>query len=680
MSYHPYCTVLAPLDSKQHNNSFHAPINLLQHCFSMNSLYVYRALETPATIRLLELQPGTSDQPLQGRLFHVNLADYEGPCELSFRAKEWDEEPADFLDVEIRCWCDAGPGRHDLANAIVVPYYALSYVWGSSVFEERLESNEGSIAVTASLKMALQHVRLPHRVMYIWADQICINQQDLQERAHQVTLMGDIYRKTDHVLVWLGLDLDHQAHEIFRWIKQTSLDRKIVQLDDAERHPVEDIFRRCEWFSRLWVVQEVMLPRFGHVYWGSARIDLKPIIGILQNPYLRGERLFLEEHWLHRLSHAKLTQNGSRFIDMLAETKRQNCSDPHDRIYALLGLPVVEADYTSIVSKIIPSYLLPLEDLYYEVAFMLADAGFWPGLLLEVDHGPAVGSQIPGLPSWVPAWNNFRPINPSYDQPVQGEIPSMDEEQDLDQGTPVQSSWLGFLPYSVEPGTKCLTLRGLKVATIAEISECLTKFECITEFWYNHIRAFPLEAETSERPSPELALCDVVLNLSSFAPQTERALLFLEKCEVIGKDTLASGRNFTTEEMMFAAIRSAVQLDHSDFVKAASAKAATRPSNVFPGAFRYGCEHEIVDVLGYHIRNRRLLMLSNNYIGVAPEAARKDDFCVLIAGIDNPFILRPQNGYFEFVGAAHISGIMGSEVVKQCQTQGAGQLEDFNLR
>jgi len=41
----------------------------------------------------------------------------------------------------------------------------------------------------------------------LWADAICIDQQNIEERGTQVQLMGMIYWKADRVLVWLGQNI-----------------------------------------------------------------------------------------------------------------------------------------------------------------------------------------------------------------------------------------------------------------------------------------------------------------------------------------------------------------------------------------------------------------------------------------------------------------------------------------
>jgi hypothetical protein len=38
----------------------------------------------------------------------------------------------------------------------------------------------------------------------LWVDSICINQKDNDEKATQVPMMADIYRKSRQVLIWLG--------------------------------------------------------------------------------------------------------------------------------------------------------------------------------------------------------------------------------------------------------------------------------------------------------------------------------------------------------------------------------------------------------------------------------------------------------------------------------------------
>ena len=61
----------------------------------------------------------------------------------------------------------------------------------------------------------------PMETQHIWIDAICINQSDkqsnMEEKNHQVGMMGEIYQSATEVLVWLGegeLDIQEALHMI----------------------------------------------------------------------------------------------------------------------------------------------------------------------------------------------------------------------------------------------------------------------------------------------------------------------------------------------------------------------------------------------------------------------------------------------------------------------------------
>ncbi|KAM7211763.1 Heterokaryon incompatibility protein (HET) domain containing protein [Rhypophila decipiens] len=87
-------------------------------------------------------------------------------------------------------------------------YQALSYSWGSSyspsASTSTIQCNDIPFSVTATLFDGLTRLRLPSTPRILWIDAICINQDNLLERAQQVDLMGEIYQGAGRVLVWLG--------------------------------------------------------------------------------------------------------------------------------------------------------------------------------------------------------------------------------------------------------------------------------------------------------------------------------------------------------------------------------------------------------------------------------------------------------------------------------------------
>jgi hypothetical protein len=154
-------------------------------------------------------------------------------------------------------------------------------VWGTSNRSRVLELKDGSLLhITKTLEEALPYIARHCETRYIWIDQICINQDDLQERSQQVSIIGDIYRNCQCVLVWLGatetLDVDFESV----CLESNHLD-EADEINDATilplQHRLEMIsqsptFTRAflqnlkslvdtAWFTRAWVFQEIVLPQ-----------------------------------------------------------------------------------------------------------------------------------------------------------------------------------------------------------------------------------------------------------------------------------------------------------------------------------------------------------------------------------------------------------------------------------
>jgi hypothetical protein len=93
-------------------------------------------------------------------------------------------------------------------------FTTLSYVWGDPYAREALSIGGKSLKITSSLASALQDVfghwkSIPAETaseQWLWADGICINQEDDEEKNHQVPLMGQIYSKAYRMFSWLGVE------------------------------------------------------------------------------------------------------------------------------------------------------------------------------------------------------------------------------------------------------------------------------------------------------------------------------------------------------------------------------------------------------------------------------------------------------------------------------------------
>ncbi|KAK1759112.1 heterokaryon incompatibility protein-domain-containing protein [Echria macrotheca] len=87
-------------------------------------------------------------------------------------------------------------------------FEALSYTWGDLSDKVPIKIGDQTLMITLNLKSFLKHLKANEatkdQASTYWADQICINQDDIPERNCQVALMAAIYSKSCRTLVWLG--------------------------------------------------------------------------------------------------------------------------------------------------------------------------------------------------------------------------------------------------------------------------------------------------------------------------------------------------------------------------------------------------------------------------------------------------------------------------------------------
>ncbi|KAF2257882.1 HET-domain-containing protein, partial [Lojkania enalia] len=101
-------------------------------------------------IRLLQLNPGITEDPLSCQILTVR-----------------------FIDAP--------------------KYVALSYVWGDATVTDHLLCDGKILNITLNLRDALLRMRPAEIQRLLWVDAVCINQQDNVEKGQQVRLMGLIY-------------------------------------------------------------------------------------------------------------------------------------------------------------------------------------------------------------------------------------------------------------------------------------------------------------------------------------------------------------------------------------------------------------------------------------------------------------------------------------------------------
>jgi len=131
-------------------------------------------------------------------------------------------------------------------------YEALSYAWGNPDEKLPIFINKRSVNIPINLCAALLQLRNHSIERILWVDALCINQDNQQEKEHQIQLMARIYSQANRLLVWLGetaddSDLALEEIRVAGGKKSTdsSNNKKIQQA-------VLALLQR-PWFRRMWV-------------------------------------------------------------------------------------------------------------------------------------------------------------------------------------------------------------------------------------------------------------------------------------------------------------------------------------------------------------------------------------------------------------------------------------------
>ncbi|KAH7075889.1 heterokaryon incompatibility protein-domain-containing protein [Paraphoma chrysanthemicola] len=246
-------------------------------------------------------------------------------------------------------------------------YACLSYVWGPAEDQCTILVDEKPFLVRRNLWSFLEFLstRLledytnaigiktePHLAgsrslgwPLFWIDAISIDQTDVVERSHQVQQMGSIYRSAQHVLGWLGDEIE--VENLFRAIK-------LVPGYPFTISAMESFVGNTYW-QRAWITQEIVSSKEFFFVAGTEALDIDFLTEAIQSIISK-----LVETW-HRVSwQPALTIRRRREYPTLMENlwnfQLKNCFDPRDKVYSLIAISRDSAD-------IIVDYDIPLRNL-----------------------------------------------------------------------------------------------------------------------------------------------------------------------------------------------------------------------------------------------------------------------------------------------------------------------------
>ncbi|KAH7360944.1 heterokaryon incompatibility, partial [Rhexocercosporidium sp. MPI-PUGE-AT-0058] len=75
-------------------------------------------------------------------------------------------------------------------------YEAISYCWGNPTSTWPIYLNGKVLSIRVDLAQALPRYRFQSGNRFIWADAICVDQTNLAERSYRVSMMNNIYHKS----------------------------------------------------------------------------------------------------------------------------------------------------------------------------------------------------------------------------------------------------------------------------------------------------------------------------------------------------------------------------------------------------------------------------------------------------------------------------------------------------
>jgi len=211
----------------------------------MSSRYTYKPLTEPDAIRLIEIKPASGSAEIHCSLTHTTLSQ-----------------------------CD---NRDIFGN-----YTALSYVWGSPDKVKTIFVDGESLAITANLFSALIDLRDDTRSLWLWVDAICINQINYGEKAQQIQMMGGIYAGARHTIIYLG-PREVESRET-QCLASLAMAQKI---DHGWNADVVESIARSEWFTRVWIFQELVFSIDPWVQCGRARVKWEVFCAALRSTHAR---------------------------------------------------------------------------------------------------------------------------------------------------------------------------------------------------------------------------------------------------------------------------------------------------------------------------------------------------------------------------------------------------------
>ncbi|KAI0518025.1 heterokaryon incompatibility protein 6 [Xylaria bambusicola] len=525
-------------------------------------------------------------------------------------------------------------------------YGALSYCWGPPPDDIKFLCNGSVFYGRPSLERSLKRLRAGfrpgQREDYIWADAICINQQDLVEKDAQIRLMERIYSGAATVYVDLG-DVEGQTVSVggatlrFPAMGGMGVQDALTHSDDIE-HPLHYLtaFQALTqpWFTRTWIIQELALAKnvkymfSGNIFTQKHLDSMLSKESIVSHPERQRELMSSNAVMRGYMNYQKLQrikgQTGKMdSLELIQLTRDFGVTNAEDKIFGLFAL-LSDTD-----REAIGPYTRATEQVYRRFAALQVRRGrtihMFDSAGLQRRHG-----EVRNLPSWVPDWT------------AQGKSPKVISTL---RPTPYSASgtaqphiqFIGDITGSGGISVRCLAVDTIEAVVHVHTAPLLPSGQPDFLVFHDKFRAAFDELISQRKP--------VYRN-------SEEAF-----ARVLLMDDMYTGRN--------AIMHSSPITDPA--VTYHSALAAWRERRSEGGLG--GKKMDAVQTFQMQARTaavgRGFATTRAGYIGLVPPCAQVGDLIIVILGATVPYVVREAQGGYVLVGDAFVHGLMYGEALQQ---------------
>jgi hypothetical protein len=550
------------------------------------------------------------------------------------------------------------------------PFECLSYTWAgpgidvkstSALADQTISINSCVAKIKVNLHQALARLMHPDTIRILWADALCIDQNNHVELGDQVAKMGAIYTAASQVIVWLGEPSEPAClafsllDDLWRNVHDDEAIRIILRSLDTipALNSLTELFARDYW-SRVWVIQEVHFARKITAQCGEYSMPWNQMIAV-QNALIDRFLDTLDEarqpiwappefskhlwHLRHvvefrgpksllfdRSESAAISRQINLFEGLMMH-RLKKATDPRDKIYAMVGLTTAARD-----SQFVIDYKIPAEQVFINTVDYLLRKYESLDIILIHTRSPTHLS----LPTWVP---DFGSLGSSSAVPFRHALLN----------SAYASSATKKAEAVIECGKGILSARGICMAFIRTLApsletdglqttDSLMVGTALIRLWQHFVLNFDDQKLDRLAEFARVLLCDIPESIAAVGSNAAHHSL----------DILS----LFEEDLWLDDVRTD-QLN----------------SNIVQKRQR-----DIAEALAIikNIFMRSLFITDTGALGMAQDSILEGDLICILFGCSIPVILRRVDGHFIYISDACVVGYMYGKAIEELEV---GKLE-----